>query len=60
MLLKKGEIIFGELESVDMIIFMMEGKIDVGYEINRIQKFKIRLNNSFTVGVFECSYNRRS
>jgi hypothetical protein len=50
----------GELESVDMIFFMMEGQIDIGYEMNRINYFKIRIPNTFVVGAFECSYNRRS
>ena len=30
--LKKGQVIFNELENVDMIIFMSEASIDLGYD----------------------------
>ncbi len=56
---------FKELESIDEVIFTMEGQVDVGYEINRQVWFKIRtflrskyFQNIF--GGFECSYDRRS
>ena len=58
--LRKDEIIYGELESVDLIYFLMEGQVDIGYEMNRINHFKIRIQNTFVVGAFECSFNRRS
>lgn len=37
--LNKGQIIFNELENVDMIIFMSGASIDLGYDINRQTKF---------------------
>lgn len=57
---KRMDVIFGELESVDIIYFMMEGKVDIGYEINRKKKFRIRQKGAFHVGGFECCYKRRS
>ena len=32
---KRGEIIYNELDNIDIIIFFTDGNIDVGYEINR-------------------------
>ena len=58
--LKKGQVIFNELENVDMIIFMSEASIDLGYDINRQTKFVQRLKGAFQIGGFECTYNRRS
>ena len=39
---KNMNVIYGELESVDSIHFFMNGKVDIGYEINRKRKFRIR------------------
>lgn len=45
--LKKGQIIFNELENIDMIIFMSDACIDLGYDINRQTKFVQRLKGDF-------------
>ena len=57
---KRMDVIFGELESVDTIFFFMDGKVDIGYEINRKKKFRIRQKGAFHIGGFECCYKRRS
>jgi len=57
---KRGQIIINELDSVEQIFFFMKGNIDIGYEINRIVKYKIRFRGSVIIGGFECSFNRRS
>jgi hypothetical protein len=43
-----------------MVTFIVDGQFDVGYEINKITKFKMRIQGNNQIGGFECSYNRRS
>lgn len=38
----------------------MKGQIDLGYEINKQQKFKIRLKNQNVIGDFYVSFKRKS
>ena len=33
--LTKGQILFTELENVNMVVFTIDGSIDIGYEINK-------------------------
>ena len=56
---KPGEIIYNELENIDIIIFFTDGNIDVGYEINREIKYKLRFTGTIQIGGFECTHNRR-
>ena len=44
---QSGEIIIYELDSVDSVHFTMEGKIDIGYEMNREVRYKLRLQGQF-------------
>ena len=55
-----GQIIFYELDCVDTVQFFMQGEIDIGYEVNRQIRYKIRLHCPLILGGFECSFNRRS
>ena len=36
--------IFGELQDVDMVIFVMKGSFGVGYEINYEENMKIKFS----------------
>ena len=39
----KGTIIYNEFDNVNTVNFFMNGKIDIGYDINRIVKYRMRL-----------------
>ena len=41
--IQKGEILWGEMQDVQMVLFIAHGSIDLGYEINRITNFVMRL-----------------
>ena len=41
---QSGQIIIYELDSVDGVHFTMEGSIDIGYEINREVRYRLRLS----------------
>jgi hypothetical protein len=58
--LKKGQLVFGEIDSVNMVVFLTDGSIDFGYDINRITKYKIRKQGNFQIGGFELTFKRRS
>ena len=51
------EKIFGELDDVDMVIFVMKGTYHVVYEINYQENMKMRYRQRTVIGGFECSYN---
>ena len=57
---KRGQIILNELDSVNQLYMFTESCIDVGYDINRQIKYKIRFRGSLIIGGFECSFHRRS
>ena len=56
----KGTNIFTELDEINEIIFVQNGTIDIGFEINKIRKFVIRLKNDYEIGAYNCTFNERS
>ena len=53
-------VVLNELDTVDQVFFFTEGKIDVGYELNKKVKYKVRLSGPCCIGAFECSFKWRS
>ena len=45
--LKKGMILIKEMDQVNMTYFLMDGQIDVGYEVNLKKFYKIRYRGYF-------------
>ena len=41
------------------VYFFTEGQIDIGYEMNKKIKYKVRLFAPLCLGGFECSFNRK-
>lgn len=56
----RGKIILDEMEDVNMVIFLHNSSIDLGYDVNKTTKFVVRLMGCFEIGAFEMSFNRRS
>ena len=56
---EKGEIIYGELDDCDQVFFVYYGKYNIGYEINKHTKMKLRFGSSTIIGGFEVSFDRR-
>ena len=54
------EVIFSELEEIDYVIFVQEGVVGIGYEINKMQRFPVHLSAPSIFGGVECSYHMRS
>ena len=52
--------IVSELDEYNEICFIMRGIIDIGFEINKKQKFVIKKENGCVIGAFGISYHKRS
>ena len=54
---KKGEVLISELETFDEVLFMSKGKIDIGFEINKVPKMALRFENGVVIGSYNCLFN---
>ena len=53
------ETIYYELDEVNEIIFIETGEYNIGYEVNKIEKFKMRLGPNTVIGAFNICFNKR-
>ena len=58
--IEKNEMILSELDEVFDAFFVCNGQYDIGYEMNKRQRFIIRYTKSTVIGGFEVLYDRRS
>ena len=56
---KPREIIYLELDEVNEILFIEGGEYNIGYEVNKTEKFKIRLGKNTVIGAFNICFNKR-
>ena len=57
---KIGSILFEELDEINEVIFVMNGTIDIGFEINKIRKYVLRYENNHVVGTYNGIFDERS
>lgn len=55
----KDEIIFRELDEVNELLFIERGEYDIGYEVNKLDKFKMRMGSKTVIGAFNICFNKR-
>lgn len=53
------EVIYVELDEVNEILFIEQGEYDIGYEVNKTEKFKLRLGQNTVIGAFNICFNKR-
>ena len=53
------ETIYVELDEVNEILFIEHGDYDIGYEVNKTEKFKLRLGPNTVIGDFNIFFNKR-
>ena len=58
--MSKNQMIFEELDDINEIIFVQQGQVDIGYEVNKKKKFVIRYINKTLIGAFNCTFNIRA
>lgn len=51
--------LFDELDEVNELLFIELGKYDIGYEVNKMRKFKIRLGAKTVIGAFNICFKKR-
>jgi hypothetical protein len=56
----KNEKVFGELDEVNEVFFVMQGTYRIGYEINKKEYFNLAMREGTMIGGFECSMDKRS
>ena len=53
-------ILFNELDEVGQIIFISSGKVDIGFQVNSKLRFIVRFSDTFMVGAYHCTYQKRT
>lgn len=57
---QKGSILYHELEEIQEILFIENGMLDVGFEINSNPHMVLRVYHGTMVGAYNCTYHRRT
>lgn len=57
---KPNQIILGELEECAEILFVQKGRYLIGFEINKIKKFRLLFGERTVIGGFNVCFNQRS
>jgi hypothetical protein len=55
----KMEIIYLELDEVNELSFIEQGEYDLGYEVNKVEKYRMRLGSRTVIGAFNICFNKR-
>ena len=53
-------IIFDELDEVNEVIFFHKGCLDLGFEINRVKHYVVRIKDDLLIGAYNLSTNKRT
>ena len=56
----KDTVLFLELDEIHEVIFVEQGKVDVGFELNRRRKFAIRFTDKVMIGSYNCTFNKKT
>ena len=57
---KSREMIFSELDEISKVIFFTHGSFKYGFEINKGEHFFLQDVQGSEIGIYECSFNKRS
>jgi hypothetical protein len=55
-----NQFILGELEECLEILFVEEGRYNIGFEVNKHKKFRLVFGERTVIGGFNISFNQRS
>ena len=56
----KYTILMDELDESNEVIFICRGAVVIGYEINKVKKYCIKVKNHCIIGAFGATFNQRS
>lgn len=57
---KKGVLIYGALQATDEMYFIMGGAVDVGFEVNKTNKYCLRLKKGNVIGAYNCTFEQKT
>ena len=57
---QKGAVIYEALQETSELYFIMNGAIDIGFELNKKIKNYLRLQKGHMVGAFNCTFNKKT
>ena len=57
---EKDTILLQELDEINELIFFDNGTYEIGYEINRVEKFVIRFKNHKVLEAYGATFSKRS
>jgi hypothetical protein len=58
--MRRGQILFKSLASVEEVLFIESGSLDIGFELNDKAKYCIRLSDGGVVGSYNCTFNKKT
>ena len=58
--IKKRHIILDEFDESMEAIFVMQGQVVIGYEINKSKKYCLKLSRAVIIGDYGMTFNQRS
>lgn len=56
---EKGQIIANEMDESLEVIFVEQGRYNIGYEINKKPFYRVRFGESTSIGGFQITFNKR-
>lgn len=56
---EKGEIIANEMEECLEVIFVEQGRYNIGYEVNKKPFYRVRFGESTIIGGFQVTFDKR-
>jgi hypothetical protein len=39
------------------MIFILNGTIEIGFDINKIRKYVLRFESNYVIGAYDCTFN---
>lgn len=57
---EKDVILFEELDEINEVLFFITGKYEIGYSINKEDRFKLRFTNACAIGAYYVTFHKRA
>lgn len=56
----KNTVLFRTIEEVDEVFFIVDGSIEIGFELSRKPKYVVRLQSGGSVGIYNVTFNKKT
>lgn len=55
-----NKILFMTIEEVEEMFFIVKGSIEIGFELSRVAKYVVRLNEGGAIGIYNITFNKKT